>query len=113
MMAALLTTGWLTGAWAVGEAAFQPLEQTVREVLSYVSDMRPDDSLVQVEEGVWVKKSNVHGVRIGSETFYYSLAPHMSYDPLSRGDVGEGEIRVVFSDGQLDPPVIIYTILKN
>jgi len=85
-------------------------EDIVTTILSYVDSERPDDPLIQVDDGVWVKRSNYQGVTIGSVVYYYALLPHASFDPLSRGAVSADQVQIIRI---LDDPgfrILIYTI---
>jgi len=62
-------------------------------VMEYVEGVRVD-SLVQLDEFVWVKASNYHGVEVNGRRYYYQLSPHASFDPLSRGVVDPQQVRV-------------------
>jgi hypothetical protein len=87
-----------------------PEEDVVATVLSYVESERPDDPLIQVDDGVWVKHSNYYGMTIGGAVYYYALLPHASFDPRSRGVVTVDQVQVIHD---LDDPgfrIIIYTI---
>ncbi len=79
-------------------------------VLSYASQGRAGDELVEVRPGVWAKSSNIYGLSIDGATYYYQVSPHASFDPLSQGRVGAGEVRVVqiFEESGFD--VVVYVI---
>lgn len=85
-------------------------EKVIAEMTSYVTQHRDDDPLMEVEPGVWVKTSNVKGINIDGETYYYSLAPHMSYDPVSRGEMSEEDVNVVYWDDDPEVSLLIYKL---
>ncbi len=87
-------------------------DEVTRIILSYLDDNRPDDPLVEVRSGVWAKSSNYHGVMIGGTCYYYALLPDQSFDPLSRGAVGPGDIQIVREIHDVDSTVIIYTLAR-
>ena len=96
---------------ASGAATYLPEQSNVvRTVLSYVSHWdEKTDPLVPAGEGVVVKRSNYDGLLIDGKRYYYSLAPHMSYDPVSRGDATRFNI-VWISPEDVAVPVVIYTL---
>ncbi len=80
-------------------------------ILSYLDHERADDPLIQVGNHIWIKASNVNGVVIGGQTFYYRLSPDASFDPVSRGAADPRDLviwQVIHAeDSQI---VIIYTL---
>lgn len=78
-------------------------------VMEYV-DGRRTDPLLQLDDFVWVKASNYRGVEIDGQTYYYRLAPHASFDPLSRGAVDERTVRIWKLIRDTEFTVIIYTL---
>ena len=68
------------------------------------------DPSITLANGLKVKSSNYRGVRIGGTTYYYSLSPRPSYDPLARGEVTSDQINVVVIRGDYPNRVMIYTI---
>lgn len=88
-------------------------ESVIRDVLSYVTEERADDPLMEIEADIWVKTSNVEGIKIDGETYYYSLLPHMSFDPFARGKVSDSDIAIVYEETATDYPVMIYQIHGN
>ena len=68
------------------------------------------DPSITLANGLKVKSSNYRGVRIGETTYYYSLSPRPSYDPLARGEVTSDQIDVVVIRGDYPNRVMIYTI---
>jgi hypothetical protein len=86
------------------------IEKIKEEIYSYAHKHREDDPLIEVESNIHIKESNVYGVSIDGKTYFYSLFPHMSYDPVSRGDASRNEVNIIY-DGQDEKiPIIIYTI---
>jgi hypothetical protein len=80
------------------------------EVLSYISETRDDDPFIEVESNIFIKESNYKGITINDKTYFYSLSPHMSYDPVTRGEVEIEDVNVIYNDNDAEAPVIIYTI---
>ncbi|QZT34966.1 hypothetical protein HUR95_06930 [Caldalkalibacillus thermarum TA2.A1] len=99
------------------EQGFQAANQTnnkaqakiVKHVLTYAQTVRDDDPFIEAEPGVWVKQSNVEGIVVDGQRYYYSMIPHMSYDPLARGEVSMEDIDILY-DEQGEFPVMIYTV---
>jgi hypothetical protein len=77
-------------------------------VLSYVSDLRADDSLVQVRPGVFAKRSNVAGVTIDGRTLYYDVVPHQSFGPLRRGHFSESDVVILARQPATGGLILIY-----
>lgn len=100
----------LNGALVYAGVQDTDVEKIVDDVTSYVTQHRDDDPLVEVEADVWVKTSNVKGIDIEGETYYYSLAPHMSYDPVSRGEMSVEDVDIVYWDDDPEVPLLIYKI---
>jgi hypothetical protein len=86
------------------------IEKIKKEIYSYVHKHREDDPLIEVESNIHIKESNVNGVSIDGKTYFYSLFPHMSYDPVSRGEVSKNEVNIIFEGQDEKIPIIIYTI---
>jgi hypothetical protein len=80
----------------------------VAAVLGYVTDLRPDDVLVQVRPGVLAKRSNVHGVRVGERVVYYDLFPHQSFGPLRSGRWTEADVVVLARVAAGGDIVVVY-----
>lgn len=83
---------------------------TVHAVLSYALSWKgaQRDPLIAIAPGLEVKSSNINGILINGNTYYYSLAPHRSFDPLSRGVLGPDQIHVVGVIGDVPNRVTIY-----
>lgn len=86
------------------------VENVIEKILSYVSAHRLDDPMIEVEPHIFVKKSNLKGIVIEDKTYYYSLFPHASFDPVSVGKVSKNEVTIIYDDEKATIPVIIYTI---
>lgn len=80
----------------------------IETVKRYAEQNVEEERMVEFEPGVWVKHSNIHGVRYEGETYYYSLWPHMSYDPVTRGDWSREEITIVYQEREGTHPIVIY-----
>ncbi len=114
LVLACLLIAFATGLVTTPVGPRTKVSEPVAEVLTYAGSWRGPgiDPLVTLPSGVQVKSSNYFGVRIGTTTYYYNLAPHTSFDPLARGVVTPDQIHVVAVVG--DPPdrVMIYTITR-
>jgi hydroxymethylpyrimidine pyrophosphatase-like HAD family hydrolase len=87
----------------------EEVEKIKEEVLSYVSETRDDDPFIEVESNIYVKESNYKGITINEQTYYYSLFPHMSYDPVTRGEIDRVDVNIIYKDSDAEIPIIIYT----
>jgi hypothetical protein len=87
-------------------------EKIKERVLSYVSEIRDDDPFIEVESNIFVKESNYKGIKINGQIYYYSLFPHMSYDPVTRGEIDREDVNIIYKDDNEEIPVIIYTIKR-
>jgi hypothetical protein len=85
-----------------------PVEQVIAAATTWSGPA--DDPAITLPSGVQVKSSNYNGLQIGDTTYYYDLAPRVSYDPLARGDVSERQVHVVAVVGDAPQRVMIYTI---
>lgn len=84
-------------------------DEKIDYIFSYISDLREDDPLIEVEQDIWIKRSNIEGIEIDEQTYFYTLFPHMSYDPVIRGEVASEDIEIVYErDGEI--PVLIYKL---
>jgi hypothetical protein len=83
--------------------------QIKERVLSYISETRDDDPFIEVESNIFIKESNYKGIKINGKTYFYSLSPHMSYDPVTRGEMDRKDVNVIYNDKNAEIPVIIYT----
>ena len=88
---------------------------TVDQVLAYALNWRGPqlDPLLTIRPGLTVKSSNYDGIKIGNTRYYYDLAPQPSFDPLSRGDLSEHQIRVTAIVGNFPHRVLIYTRVSS
>lgn len=86
------------------------VEKVIEKVLSYATVHQHDDPLIEIEPLIFVKKSNLEGIVIEGKTYFYSLFPHSSFDPVALGKVNENEVTVIYDDENATIPVIIYTI---
>ncbi len=81
----------------------------IETILSYAAGMRADDSLVEVRPGVFAKRSNVEGIRLGGRTIYYDLVPDQSFGPLRSGKLRESEVTILAREQRGPVLVLIYT----
>jgi hypothetical protein len=120
--AALLTVGALVGpsalprlgaggltrpAPAVPSGLIAPAE--IDAVLAYVDGMQPGDELVLMRPGVFAKRSNVEGVRLGGRTVYYDVYPHQSFGPLHTGRWSDADVSILARLPANGTLVLIYT----
>jgi hypothetical protein len=94
-------------------SAAATVERVTQSILPYVEGDRPDDSLIEVQAGVWVKSSNYRGVTIDGVVYYYAILPHQSFDPLSRGAVAPGAVEIVTEIRDRDFAIVIYRITND
>lgn len=84
-------------------------EKIVQRVLEYAKTEKENDPFIEIEPNLWIKQSNYEGVKIGGIVYYYSLFPHMSYDPVSRGEISVEEIEIIYIEDDQDFSIAIYT----
>lgn len=84
-------------------------DKDLHHLFQFIDHKKENDPFIEVENGVFVKKSNLQGIKLNGKTYYYSLYPHMSYDPLSLGKLAKEEINVIYRNDDENFPVIIYT----
>jgi len=87
-----------------------PTQGEIAAVVSYASEMRADDTLVQVRPGVFAKRSNVEGVQVGGRTVFYDIFPHQSFGPLRSGRVAESQINVLGRENTGGALVLVYVL---
>lgn len=114
IVAACLLIVLATGAVATPSArpAAVTSPSAISAVLGYalVWKGEADDPSIALPSGIVVKSSNYRGVVVGGATYYYNLAPRLSYDPLARGEVTRDQIQVVAVVGDAPNRVMIYTV---
>ncbi|MBI3942618.1 MAG: hypothetical protein HY326_06345 [Chloroflexi bacterium] len=84
-------------------------------IMGYVDGTinRPDPLVVvgDAHTNAYAKSSNVNGVVVNGQRYFYSLGPHLSYDPLSLGIVKRQDIRIILQIDDADGfNVLIYQI---
>ena len=83
-----------------GSASSLSVAQITGMVRPYINEWRPEaDPLLTLESGVQVKSSNLKGIEIGGDRYYYRLRNTMSFDPLSRGEAGDYQSIAVLDEG--------------
>ena len=83
-----------------GSASSLSVAQITGMVRLYINEWRPEaDPLLTLEGGVQVKSSNLRGIEIGGDRYYYRLRNTMSFDPLSRGEAGDYQSIAVLDQG--------------
>lgn len=85
-------------------------ERIIYNIKSYAHQQLEHDLLIEYKPNLWVKNSNVNGIHIDNTTYYYSLYPHMSYDPLTRGDISTDDIDLLYEEQHHAYSIFIYTI---
>ncbi len=91
----------MNGAYfsAVTKAAPSSTE-IVNTVTSYINQWQEQsDPLVNVAGVGQVKSSNLQGVEIGGQRYYYRLVGGASFDPVSRGEAGHFNTVAVLDSG--------------
>ncbi|MSQ09934.1 MAG: hypothetical protein EXR52_02885 [Dehalococcoidia bacterium] len=84
--------------------------QVVASVSGYINQWQPSvDPLINLEGVGQVKTSNVEGVQVGSERYYYRMASSASFDPVSRGRAERYKTIAVLDEGT-DWEVEIYQV---
>jgi hypothetical protein len=81
----------------------------IDEVKSYAETVHENESFVEAFPTIWVKQSNYSGVEIQGKTYYYSLSPHQSYDPLTLGKRLKSEVTIIYKEEHDHFPITIYT----
>ena len=82
-----------------GSSAVNPahIETSIR---SYAGDWQPArDPMVTLDNGMQVKSSNVNGVEIEGDRYYYRPIHGFSADPVSRGAVKDYQVVLVLEAG--------------
>jgi hypothetical protein len=103
-----VASGGLTGpAAALRSELMAPAE--IDAILAYVDGMQPGDELVLVRPGVFAKRSNVEGIRLGGRTMYYDVYPHQSSGPLRTGRWSDADVSVLARIPANGTLVLIYT----
>lgn len=103
-----MASGGLTGpAPALRSGLMGPAE--IDAILAYVDGMQPGDELVLVRPGVFAKRSNVEGIRLGGRTVYYDVYPHQSFGPLRTGRWADADVSVLARIPTNGTLVLIYT----
>lgn len=86
----------------------QKLDSIIQQIIEYAQTEQEDDPYIEIEPNLWIKQSNYKGIKLNGQTYYYSLFPHMSYDPVSRGEIDAEDITIIYHDEQSEFPIIIY-----
>lgn len=74
--------------------------QITATVTKYLNEWQPlVDPLVTLEGHVQVKSSNVYGIEIEGERYYYRFRNSFSYDPVSRGQAKDHSTVAVLDQG--------------
>ena len=112
---AFATTGMLvnTAYFPANAATNLPSRaEIVSSVTSYINEWTPErDPLVTVPGVGEVKASNLHGVEVAGQRYYYRVLGGASFDPLSAGQAGRYETVAVLDQGT-PWEVQIYQIAK-
>lgn len=109
---AVATAGLLVnGAVVPGFGAPAPSQaQVVASVSGYINQWQPAvDPLIELAGVGQVKTSNVEGVQVGGERYYYRMAGSASFDPVSRGHAERYRTIAVLDQGT-DWEVEIYQL---
>lgn len=106
-----LLAGLVSLATSSGQAPVtNNLAEVQNRVVTLANSWDPDlDPLVEVREGVVVKQSNISGVKVGSDRYYYRMPYSTNYDPVSRGIAKEYKV-VSVVDAGTPWEIIIYRL---
>ena len=86
-----------TSGVASQTASYSPV---VTQVMSYVNEWSPQrDPFVTLPGGVQAKASNVYGIEVNGERYYYQMTRDTSFDPLRAGKAGDYEVVAVIDAG--------------
>jgi hypothetical protein len=84
--------------------------EAIRVRDAVLSEAIAGDPLIQLEPGVTVRSSNLRGLRLNGQVYYYYFEGLQNYDPLSRGKVTPDQVQVVLRDVSAGPPLVIYQV---
>lgn len=100
--------------WALPQRAAQSVVSAraleVRDAIASRLSGAVVDPLVELAPGETVRSSNVRGLALGGETYYYYVEGRANHDPLSAGRVQSSQIQPLLRDDTGPAPVVIYTI---
>ena len=68
------------------------------------------DPLLEISPGVTARESNLRGLMLHGETYYYYFEGQRGFDPLSLGKVDLEKIEVVARDEGGATPLVIYRL---
>ncbi len=69
------------------------------------------DPLIEVGPGLSARASNLRGLSLNGQTYYYYLEGAANFDPYSRGLVSANEIEVLLRDTSGPSTLVIYRLL--
>lgn len=84
----------------------------VREAIVSRLNGTVSDSILEVAPGVTARASNIRGLALGGETYYYYLEGAKNFDPLSRAVVAQDGIEVLLRDTSGPHPLVIYRLMS-
>lgn len=70
-----------------------------------------DDPLVEITPGVSARASNLRGMALDGEHYYYYVEGARNFDPLSRGAVDASEVELLLRDNSGPVTIVIYRIV--
>lgn len=115
LFASMVTSGWSAsvsgGTPSVNHPAITEAGRA-RQVAQFAVNWQADlDPIVTLPDGRQAKSSSANGVLVDGVRYYYNLAPHISLDPLGRGEVTMDRVvvkeRIMVGD---DYSLLVYTI---
>lgn len=87
-----------------------PEAETIRAALHSHLDGTFEDPLIEAMPGVFVRSSNIRGLRLNGVVYYYYIEGERNFDPLSRGAVDYDAVEVVLRDVSGEFPLVVYRL---
>ena len=99
---------WLTPPATpyAGRHDIRPLTEAVRARVGGAIN----DPLIEVRPGMNVRESNLRGLQLDGQVYYYYIEGQRNYDPLSRGAVVDEQVEVLLRDDSGSQSLVIYRI---
>lgn len=85
----------------------------VQQVRTAILSGGPSDPLIQAAPGIEARASNLRGLRLNGQTYYYYFEGRDGYDPLSRGAIARENVELLLRDEGGSHPLVIYRILGS
>ncbi|MCS6879958.1 MAG: hypothetical protein RMK84_04940 [Oscillochloridaceae bacterium] len=68
------------------------------------------DPLVPVGDGYSARASNLRGLQLDGQVYYYYVEGAKNFDPLSRGVIGKDQVEILLRDASGDHAFVIYRV---